>query len=108
MTALNPLPSLIRASAQDAANAQMRRECRAVWNEADWNLMCETQERLIRSCYGRPGDHNRDPNYVYIRFGLAEQMERRGEFHLKSDCAAILDQIDAAMFGDALDASLPA
>lgn len=38
--ALNPLPSFLRASAQDAAK---------------------------RSCYGRPGDHNQ-PDYCFIRF----------------------------------------
>lgn len=91
-----PLPSLIRASAQDAANAQMRKACRKAWNEDDWNLAAATQERLIRSCYGRPGDHNQ-PNSCFIRFQIAEQMERRGEFHLRSDLAVVNAAIEATL-----------
>lgn len=74
--ALNPLPSLIRASAFDAANAQMRKACRKAWSDADADPATETQERLIRSCYGRPGDNQ--PDMCYIRFGVAERLERAG------------------------------
>lgn len=47
--AFNPLPSLIRASAQDAGNSNMRKNGRTKWSDDDWNVMCETQDRLIRS-----------------------------------------------------------
>lgn len=43
MLALNPLPSFIRASAQDAASMQMRAAGRQKWNEDDWNKTVETQ-----------------------------------------------------------------
>lgn len=36
-----------RASAQDAANMQMRRAGRTRWSEADYNLACETLYRLL-------------------------------------------------------------
>lgn len=93
--ALNPLPSLIRASAFDAANAQMRKACRKAWSEADADLAAETQERLIRSCYGRPGDNQ--PDMCYIRFGVAEQLERAGEFGLTSKITDVHARIDALL-----------
>lgn len=96
MTKMTPLPSLIRASAQDAANMQMRRDGRSAWSEDDYNLACSTQERLIRACYGKPSDHN-DPNRCYIRFGIAERMQRDGTFHLKSDYDAVLAEIEQIM-----------
>lgn len=94
--ALNPLPSLLRASAQDAANMQMRAAGRSKWSDDDYNHACETQERLIRACYGRPGDHN-EPRMVYIRFQIAEAMERKGLFKLNSDMQQINAQIDATL-----------
>lgn len=96
--ALNPLPSFLRASAQDAANMAMRKACRAKWNEDDWNVMCETQERLIRACYGRDRDHNQ-PDMCFIRFSVAEQMEKRGLFNLSSDMKEIEAAIDRQMDG---------
>lgn len=95
-TTLNPLPSLIRASAHDAAAMSMRSAGRAKWNEDDWNTMAETQERLIRSCYGREANHN-EPNRCYIRFSVAEQMERDGRFTLRSDVKAVMAEIDAVL-----------
>jgi hypothetical protein len=38
--------SFAMAAAHDAANRQMRRDGRSRWNEADWDLMCETFKRL--------------------------------------------------------------
>lgn len=96
MQAMNPLPSLIRASAQDAANMQMRKACRKAWSRADADRAAEVQERLVRACYGRPGDHNQ-PDTCFIRFQIAEQMERRGEFNLKSKTSEILAAIDTAL-----------
>lgn len=94
----NPLPSLIRASAWDAGNMQMRAENRQKWNEDDYNMAARTQERLIRGCYGSYRDID-DPNMCYIRFGIAEAMERAGQFHLKSKMGAIHRAIDEAVGG---------
>jgi invasion protein IalB len=96
MAALIPLPSFLRASAQDAGNAHMRKACRTKWNNEDWNVMCDTQDRLIRSCYGRPGDHNQ-PDMCFLRFQIAEKMERQGKFSIKSDLAEIHAAVEAEM-----------
>jgi hypothetical protein len=90
--AMNPLPSLIRASAWDAGNASMRAGNRTVWNEDDYNASCETQERLITACYGRATDS--DPRTKYIRFQIAGQLEAQGDFNLQSDCKAVMAWID--------------
>jgi invasion protein IalB len=95
-SALTPLPSLIRASASDAANMQMRKAGRSKWSRADWNKMCDVQERLIRSCYGRASDDN-EPNRCYLRFQIAEQLEKRGDFGLRSDVTKVMSFIDAAL-----------
>jgi hypothetical protein len=92
---INPLPSLIRASAQDAATAAMRKAGRSSWSRDDFNVAAETQERLIRQCYGVVGEN--DPNMCFIRFSYAETMERRGEFHLKSKLGDIHDAINKAL-----------
>jgi hypothetical protein len=92
MPAIAPLPSLIRASAHDAASMAMRKANRKKWSRDDFNLAVSTQERLIRACYGKEGDNQ--PEYCYIRFQIAEQMERAGEFHLKSDLTTIMARID--------------
>lgn len=92
MTLVTPLPSLLRAYAQDAANAQMRAACRKIWSEDDYNLACSTQERLIRACYGRPAD-NQD-HLCFIRFSVAEGMQKVGTFHLKSKFDRVLQEID--------------
>jgi hypothetical protein len=94
MTAFSPLPSFLRASAQDKANAAMRKAGRAKWNDDDYNVAAATLDRLIRSCYGRPGDHNQ-PDMCFLRFQLAERMEKAGGFHHDSklpDIAAIIDE----------------
>ena len=93
---IQPLPSLIRASAADAAAMSMRKAGRAKWNEDDWNAMCEVQDRLIRSIYGRPSDHNQ-PDYCFLRFQIAEAMEKSGVFTLKSDLTKINAAIDAIL-----------
>ena len=96
MSAIAPLPSLIRASAHDAASMSMRAAGRTKWNDDDWNAMCETQERLIRACYGRESDHNQ-PNMCYIRFSVAEALQNQGVFTLKSKPAEIMKMIDEAL-----------
>ena len=92
-TGINPLPSFVRASAQDAGNTHMRKAGRVKWDDDDWNVMCETQEQLIRSLYGRDMDHN-NPDACYLRFQIAEQLEKRGEFGLRSDATVIMSRID--------------
>lgn len=93
---LAPLPSFIRASAQDAANMQMRKACRKAWNEDDANKAAETLDRLVRSIYGRPSDHNQ-PDYCFFRFQLAERLEKQGKFNSGSDLNEINEQIDSMM-----------
>lgn len=92
---MNPLPSLLRASAFDAGNMHMRANGRAKWNDDDWNVMCDTQDRLITGCYGKPGDN--EPQMKFIRFQIAEQAERRGEINLQSNWSDVLTAIDAAL-----------
>lgn len=75
---LLPLPSFIRASAQDAGDMSMRAAGRSRWNNDDWNRMCEVQDRLIRSTYGSERDHN-DPDMCFIRFQHAERLEKAGK-----------------------------
>lgn len=94
--ALNPLPSLIRASAWDAANMHMRASGRTKWCLEDYNEAARVQERLIRSCYGRPNDVD-NPDIVYIRFQIAEQLECAGYFKLSSDVNKVNDYIDQAL-----------
>lgn len=86
-TAINPLPSLIRASAFDAANMQMTHDGRKQWNDDDWNKMCETQERLVTQLYGCESDN--DPNIKYVRFSMAAQLEKQRDFTLYSTPAEI-------------------
>jgi hypothetical protein len=94
--ALTPVPSWIRASAWDAGNMHMRKAGRAKWNIDDWNVAAATQDRLIKGCYGRASDHN-EPNLCYIRFSLAEQMEKAGRFPLRGDMRAAMAEIDAVL-----------
>lgn len=68
---MNPIPSLIRASAHDAGNQSMRAAGRTQWNDDDWNAMCATQDRLITACYGE-GPRGR------VRFGYADAMAKAG------------------------------
>ena len=93
---MNPLPSLLRASAFDAANMRMRAAGRSKWNRDDYNEAARTQERLIRACYGRAGDAN-NPNIVYIRFQIAEQLERAGQFDLWTDVTEVHTYIDQVL-----------
>lgn len=95
-TGFNPLPSFLRASAQDAGNMQMRTAGRTRWNDDDWNRACDEQERLTRACYGKPGDN--DDRLCFIRFGIAEQWERQGLIGISSDWESVL-----AAIGDALN-----
>lgn len=96
MSVMNPLPSLIRASAHDAASRRMRAENRSKWNEGDWDLMCETQERLIRNLYGKDTDSNQ-PDMCFLRFQIAERLERAGQFRLDSKVPEIFARIETAL-----------
>lgn len=96
MTRINPLPSLIRASAHDAAAASARAAGRSKWSRGDYNKACATQERLVRACYAKPGEAADSP-WCYIRFGIAEKAERDGVFTLDSDFGAVFDAINDAI-----------
>lgn len=85
MPALNPLPSFLRASAQDAANTKMRAAGRTKWNDDDWNTAAETLERLVGACYGRDGDNQ--AAMCFYRFQLAEKLEREGKLNTGTKAA---------------------
>lgn len=93
---INPLPSLIRASAWDAGNTNMRDAGRKVWNAEDRDAAAQTQERLIRACYSRAWD-NSISKRCYIRFSMAEQAERDGTFDLKTNFKKLSTLIDDAL-----------
>lgn len=42
-----PTMAIARAAGADAANRQMRREGRTEWNQADYDLACETMQRIM-------------------------------------------------------------
>lgn len=92
-TLCNPLPSLLRASAWDAGNARMRKAGRTVWTRGDYNEAARTQNRLVRACYARKGDPEGSP-LPFVRFGVAEQMQREGAFTLTSKMSNVHAAID--------------
>lgn len=92
---LNPLPSFLRASAQDAANMQMRAAGRTRWNDDDWNQSADRLDRLIRSYYGKVGEN--EPNACFIRFTIAEQWEKARLIGTESDWAEVWGAINDAM-----------
>jgi hypothetical protein len=102
--AMNPLPSLVRASAWDAANMRMAAAGRSKWNRDDYNHAARTQERIIRTCYGRSGETKKD-NACFIRFSIAEALDRAGLFTLQSDFAAVSREIDRLMAGEVAEAA---
>lgn len=79
---MNPLPSLIRASAWDAGNRSMAAAGRSVWSAEDRDAAGEEQESLIRACYVR--DTDTDPRMAYVRFGYAEAMQKAGLLNLST------------------------
>lgn len=88
--AMNPLPSLIRASAWDAGNQSMRAAGRTIWAAEDRDAASDCQERLIRACFGRADDT--DPREAYCRFGFAEAMEKARALSLTTkNFHAVLD-----------------
>jgi len=95
-TTTTPLPSLIRASAWDAGNFRMRKANRSKWNRGDFNEAAQTQERLIRACYGYEID-GPDSKWCFIRFQIAESMERAGQFQLGDDMKKIWKAIDLTL-----------
>lgn len=90
--AMNPLPSLLHASAQDAGDRSMRAAGRKAWSRKDYNVSVDAQNRLIKQCYGRPED--KDERLAFVRFGIARQMQDSRAFDLYSDFGAVLQQID--------------
>jgi len=75
----------------------MRKAGRTKWTRGDYNEAAATQERLTRACYAMPGDDS--PSLAYIRFGIAEQMQRAGQFTLTSKMPAIYAAIETAIEG---------
>ena len=75
MSAMNPLPSLIRASAHDAGSRSMRAAGRTKWNDDDWNAMVAEQDRLIAATYGRGPE-------ALCKFGFAEAMHQAAQLTL--------------------------
>lgn len=96
-TRVNPLPSLIRASAEDSANAAMRKAGRTAWSRSDYNTAGKTQERLVRACYGRSAD--KDQDLCYIRFGVAERFQKDGYIAIDSDWTKVMGAIDELIAG---------
>jgi hypothetical protein len=91
---MNPLPSLIRASAWDAGNLSMHNAGRTKWDWTDFTVASAEHERLLGLAYARPNDERHDR---YIRFQIAEQMEQAGLFTSTSLMTDIHRQIDQAM-----------
>lgn len=91
---MNPLPSLIRASAWDAGNLNMHNAGRSQWDWSDFTVASAEHERLVGLAYARPNDERHER---YIRFQIAEQMERAGLFTSTSLMTDIHRQIDLAM-----------
>lgn len=92
----NPLPSLIRASAWDEGNRSMQRAGRKVWSRADYNVAARKQNELVIATHGRWFDRE-GSKLPFIRFQIAEQMERSGHFTVTSKYADICEDIDASL-----------
>lgn len=88
-TAMNPLPSLIRASSMDAGNFSMRDGGRSKWSDDDYNAACETFNRLVASCYGEGPDG-------CIKFAVAEHLERAGKLRLTMKHKEFFATVEAA------------
>jgi len=95
--AMNPLPSLIRASAWDAGDRSMRAGNRKAWSRKDYNAAAREQDRLIKGCYGRPTDT--DERMACIRFSVATELQHKRMFDLSSDCDEVMKQIDQIIAG---------
>ena len=92
-TGINPLPSLLRASAQDAGNRRMRSQCRHKWDEGDWNKAAATFNRLRSACYG-------DGPEGCIKFQIAEELQKAGHLTLDmkgADLFALVDGVNRAI-----------
>lgn len=92
MNALLPLPSLLRASAQDAASARMRKAGRTAWSRTDYNEAVRTLNRLCAVHYGK------GIRGAY-RFQVAEELERAGELFLSMPTEWFVAAIDVAVEG---------
>lgn len=93
--AMFPLPSFLLASAWDAGNMAMRKAGRTKWSRADFNAAAATQDRLVRACWGNKSDTDR--NICFIRFQMAQQMERRGDIDMRSDLTEVHRVINEAI-----------
>lgn len=84
-----PLPSLIRAAAWDAGNRSMMKAGRKVWNRADYNAAARFQNETIARCYG-------EGPTGFIKFGLAEAMQKVGLVTIGMKSKAFFKAIDDA------------
>lgn len=87
-----PLPSLIRASSWDAGNFSMQKAGRTKWSRKDYNAAAETQNRLVKATYGLPGE---DERVAFLRFGIAEQLQRMGVLHLGQTYRQFIEAFNA-------------
>lgn len=85
-----PMPSWLRASAQDAANTQMRKAGRRKWNRADANEAARKLDVLVSSCYGE-GDWGR------FRFQIATELEQDRRISHHMTMKQLNAAIDAAL-----------
>ena len=74
----------------------MHRAGRTKWAWDDFTAASAEHERLVAVSYARPNDQR---HHRYVRFQIAEQMERAGLFTSASSMTDILRQIDLAMEG---------
>jgi hypothetical protein len=89
-----PLPSLIRASAWDAGNFSMQKAGRTKWSRKDANAAAETQDRLIKATFGVAGE---DERTAFIRFGIAEQLQKQGVLRLGMTYRQFVTAFNAAI-----------
>jgi hypothetical protein len=89
-----PLPSLIRASSWDAGNFSMMRGKRTKWSRKDYNAAAETQNRLVKATFGVAGEEDR---VAFLRFGLAEQLEKQRVLHIGMTYRQFVTAFNAAV-----------
>lgn len=91
--ALPPLPSFIRASAYDAGNFSMRRACRTVWSEDDYDAAADALDELVSTCYGAGIEGK-------CRFSVAEALERNGYLTIGMSVKEMRELVESSMYPD--------
>ena len=72
----------------------MRNGGRSQWDWTDFTVASAEHERLVGQAYAQPNDQR---HHRYLRFQIAEQMERAGLFTKESLMADIHRQIEQAL-----------